>query len=52
MPALKVTFDTNALKGAVTPELCVGKRDYAACLAVHEALRSGRIKSFFPSFNR
>jgi hypothetical protein len=47
MPALKVTFDTNTLKGVVTPGLCVGERDHAAGLAVHEALSSGRIKGFF-----
>jgi hypothetical protein len=47
MALLKITFDTNTLKGAVTPDLYAGKRDHAACLAVHEALRSGRIKGFF-----
>jgi hypothetical protein len=47
MALLKVTFDTNTLKGAVTPDLCAGKRDHAACLAVHGALSSGQIRGFF-----
>ncbi len=47
MQSLKVTFDTNTLKGVVTPDLCAGERDYAACQVVHEALRSGRIRGFF-----
>lgn len=47
MPSLKVTFDTNTLQGVVTPDACARKRDDAAYLTVHDALRSGRIKGFF-----
>jgi len=47
MQSLKVTFDTNTLKGVVTPDLRAGERDDAACQVVHEALRSGRIRGFF-----
>ena len=47
MPVLKVTFDTSALKGAVTPDLCADEPDHAACVVVHEALRAGQIRGYF-----
>jgi hypothetical protein len=47
VPFLKVTFDTNALTGAVTPDLCIPHTDHAACVAVHEALKSGHITGYF-----
>ena len=47
MSSLKVTFDTNTLKGAVTPDLCTSEPDHAAYVAVHEALKSGQITGYF-----
>src|SRR5271166_2652708 len=47
MRSARVSFDTNTLKGVVTPDLCAGDRNQAACQAVHEALRSGQIRGFF-----
>jgi len=47
MESVTVTFDTNTLRGVVTPDLCAGERHHAACQVVHEALRSGRIRGFF-----
>jgi hypothetical protein len=46
---MKVTFDTNVLTRAVSPDLCSGQpnHDHAACVAVHEALKTGRIKGYF-----
>ncbi len=47
MPCLKVTFDTNALTGAVTPDLCSPHADHAACVAVHDGIKSGRVTGYF-----
>lgn len=47
MPIPKVTFDTSALKGAVTPHLCADEHDHAACVVVHGALRAGQIRGYF-----
>jgi hypothetical protein len=47
MPSLKVTFDTNVLKGAVTPDLCAGEPEHAAYAAVNKALKSGQISGYF-----
>ena len=46
---MKVTFDTNVLTRVVTPELCISQppHDHAACVAVHDALKTGRIKGYF-----
>ena len=44
---MKVTFDTNTLKGAVTPELNDGKSAVSDCMAVNAALKTGRIRGYF-----
>jgi len=43
----RVTFDTNVLEGVVDPAHCSGPADYAACVAINGALRSGKIRGFF-----
>jgi len=47
MQPMKVTFDNSTLKEVVTPDRCVSSPDYAAFVAVHEALRPGRIRGYF-----
>jgi hypothetical protein len=47
MAALKITFDTNVLKGTVTPDSRIGEIDHADYVAVHEAVKSGRIRGYF-----
>jgi hypothetical protein len=44
---MKVTFDNSTLKEVVTPDRCVNSRDHAAFVAVHEALKSGRVRGYF-----
>jgi hypothetical protein len=47
VPCLKVTVDTTALTGAVTPDLCSPHADHDACVAVHDGIKSGRITGYF-----
>jgi hypothetical protein len=44
---MKVTFDTNTLKGAVTPDQYRGKSTLSDCRTVNAALRAGQIKGYF-----
>jgi hypothetical protein len=46
MPSLKVTFDTNVLTDVVMPDSCKTAY-YAACIAAHRGVKSGRIAGYF-----